>query len=67
MPIERRTFPALAGAFALVSAVPASARASAPSGRRMWAFNGVADDMDEPLFRAERRRTVRLTIVNRSN
>ena len=41
--------------------------------RRVWAFNGVAGgmprdgggyDLDEPVFRAERGRTVRLTIRN---
>ncbi|MCP3056708.1 multicopper oxidase family protein [Aurantimonas marianensis] len=32
--------------------------------RRIWAFNGVAGDMDEPLFRASVGRTVKLTIFN---
>ncbi len=32
--------------------------------RRVWAFNGVAGDMDEPAFRAEIGRTVRLRLVN---
>lgn len=34
--------------------------------RRVWAFNGVAGDMDEPLFRTERGRTVELTMQNAS-
>ncbi|KIT17125.1 multicopper oxidase family protein [Jannaschia aquimarina] len=32
--------------------------------RRVWAFNGVAGDMDEPAFRAPLGRTVRLRLVN---
>jgi len=32
--------------------------------RRIWAFNGVAGDMDEPLFRASAGQTVKLTIFN---
>ena len=32
--------------------------------KRVWAFNGVAGDLDEPAFRAERGRTVHLTIRN---
>lgn len=32
--------------------------------RRVWAFNGVAGDMDEPLFRASAGQTVKLTIFN---
>lgn len=32
----------------------------------VWAFNGVANSMDEPMFRAERGRTVRLAITNRT-
>ena len=32
--------------------------------RRVWAFNGVAGDMDEPAFRAALGRTVRLRLVN---
>ena len=32
--------------------------------RRVWAFNGVAGDMDEPAFRAPLGRTVRMRLVN---
>ena len=32
----------------------------------VWAFNGVANGMDDPMFRAERGRTVLLTITNRT-
>ena len=32
--------------------------------RRVWAFNGVAGDLDEPVFRAKRGRTVHLTMRN---
>ena len=32
--------------------------------RKVWGFNGIGGDMDEPLFRAERGRTVRLRIRN---
>ena len=32
--------------------------------RRVWAFNGVAGDLDDPMFRAPRGRTVHLTIRN---
>ena len=32
--------------------------------KRVWAFNGVAGDLDEPAFRAPRGRTVHLTIRN---
>ena len=32
--------------------------------RKVWGFNGVGGDMDEPLFQAERGRTVRLQIRN---
>ena len=32
--------------------------------RRVWAFNGVAGDMDEPAFRAKRGRTVRMRLIN---
>ena len=32
--------------------------------KRVWAFNGVAGDLDEPAFRAKRGRTVHLTIRN---
>ena len=32
--------------------------------KRVWAFNSVAGDLDEPAFRAERGRTVHLTIRN---
>jgi FtsP/CotA-like multicopper oxidase with cupredoxin domain len=32
--------------------------------RRVWAFNGVAGDMDAPAFRAPLGRTVRLTLRN---
>ena len=34
--------------------------------KRVWAFNGSAGDMDEPLFAVERGRTVELTIQNNS-
>ena len=34
--------------------------------KRVWAFNGSAGDMDEPLFTVERGRTVDLTIQNNS-
>ena len=36
------------------------------SAKRVWAFNGSAGDMDEPLFRVERGRTVKLTMRNDS-
>lgn len=32
--------------------------------KRVWAFNGVAGDLDEPIFRTQRGRTVHLTIRN---
>lgn len=32
--------------------------------RKVWGFNGVGGDMDEPLFRTEQGRTVRLQIRN---
>jgi FtsP/CotA-like multicopper oxidase with cupredoxin domain len=32
----------------------------------VWAFNGVAHGMDAPMFRADRGRTVRLEMTNRS-
>ena len=32
--------------------------------RRVWAFNGVAGDLEEPTFRAKRGRTVHLTMRN---
>ena len=32
--------------------------------KKVWGFNGVGGDMDEPLFRVERGRTVRLQIRN---
>lgn len=31
---------------------------------RVWAFNGIAGDLDEPLFRVERGRPVHLRMVN---
>ena len=34
------------------------------SARRVWAFNGVAGDMEEPAFRAKRGRTVRMQLIN---